>query len=169
MPSMTVANTTPDAITLHAALAGFLARGADACAMEVSSIGLDQGRINGAAFDVAVFTNLTRDHLEYHGTMEAYAAAKEKLFAMPGLGAAVINLDDAFGSALAQRLRGRLPVLGYTLGTSGARAGPMKSCARKPAHGRRRHRVRTATAPPSPRRWSAASTHRICWRWPGRC
>jgi UDP-N-acetylmuramoyl-L-alanyl-D-glutamate--2,6-diaminopimelate ligase len=116
-------NTTPDAITLHAALAGFLARGADACAMEASSIGLDQGRINGAAFDVAVFTNLTRDHLEYHGTMEAYAAAKEKLFAMPGLGAAVINLDDAFGSALAQRLRGRLPVLGYTLGTSSSAGG----------------------------------------------
>ncbi len=109
-------NTTPDAITLHAALAGFLEHGATACAMEVSSIGLDQGRVNGAAFDVAVFTNLTRDHLEYHGTMEAYAAAKEKLFAMPGLGAAVINLDDAFGVALARRLRGRLPVLGYTLG-----------------------------------------------------
>ena len=111
-------NTTPDAITLHAALAGFLERGARACAMEVSSIGLDQGRANGAAFDVAVFTNLTRDHLEYHGSMEAYAAAKEKLFAMPGLGAAVINLDDAFGRELAQRLRGRLPTLGYTLGAS---------------------------------------------------
>ena len=113
-------NTTPDAITLHAALAGFLEQGATACAMEVSSIGLDQGRVNGAAFDVAVFTNLTRDHLEYHGTMEAYAAAKEKLFAMPGLGAAVINLDDAFGVELARRLRGRLPVLGYTLGAGAA-------------------------------------------------
>jgi UDP-N-acetylmuramoyl-L-alanyl-D-glutamate--2,6-diaminopimelate ligase len=76
--------------------------------------------VNGVAFDVAVFTNLTRDHLEYHGTMEAYAAAKETLFAMPGLGAAVINLDDAFGVALAHRLRGRLPVLGYTLGTGAA-------------------------------------------------
>jgi UDP-N-acetylmuramoyl-L-alanyl-D-glutamate--2,6-diaminopimelate ligase len=111
-------NTTPDAITLHAALAGFLERGARACAMEVSSIGLDQGRANGAAFDVAVFTNLTRDHLEYHGSMEAYAAAKEKLFETPGLGAAVLNLDDAFGRELAQRLRGRLPTLGYTLGAS---------------------------------------------------
>ncbi len=108
-------NTTPDAITLHAALAGFLAKGAQACAMEVSSIGLDQGRINGAAFDVAVFTNLTRDHLEYHGSMEAYAAAKERLFTRPGLGAAVINLDDAFGRELARRLKGRLPTLGYTL------------------------------------------------------
>ncbi len=113
-------NTTPDAITLHAALAGFLQRGAQACAMEVSSIGLDQGRINGAAIDVAVFTNLTRDHLEYHGSMEAYAAAKEKLFTRPGLGAAVINLDDAFGRELARRLKGRLPTLGYTLGGAAA-------------------------------------------------
>jgi UDP-N-acetylmuramoyl-L-alanyl-D-glutamate--2,6-diaminopimelate ligase len=109
-------NTTPDAITLHASLAGFLERGAQACAMEVSSIGLDQGRVNGAAFDVAVLTNLTRDHLEYHGSMEAYAAAKERLFALPGLGTAVINLDDAFGLGLARRLQGRLPLLGYALG-----------------------------------------------------
>ncbi len=109
-------NTTPDAITLHAALAEFLAAGAQACAMEVSSIGLDQGRVNGAAIDVAVFTNLTRDHLEYHGSMEAYAAAKERLFAQPGLGAAVLNLDDSFGRDLARRLRSRLPTIGYTLG-----------------------------------------------------
>ncbi|MBP6637386.1 MAG: UDP-N-acetylmuramoyl-L-alanyl-D-glutamate--2,6-diaminopimelate ligase [Sulfuritalea sp.] len=109
-------NTTPDAITLHAALAGFVERGAKACAMEVSSIGLDQGRVNGAAFDVAVFTNLTRDHLEYHGSMEAYAEAKARLFEMPGLDAAVLNLDDAFGRELARRFRGCLPTLGYTLG-----------------------------------------------------
>jgi UDP-N-acetylmuramoyl-L-alanyl-D-glutamate--2,6-diaminopimelate ligase len=109
-------NTTPDAITLHGELAGLVAQGAKACAMEVSSIGLDQGRINGAAFDVAVFTNLTRDHLEYHGSMAAYAAAKEKLFFVPGLGAAVLNLDDPFGAELAVRLRGRLHITGYTLG-----------------------------------------------------
>lgn len=113
-------NTTPDAITLHAALAAFVEHGAQACAMEVSSIGLDQGRLNGIAFDVGVFTNLTRDHLEYHGSMEAYAAAKARLFAMPGLAAAVLNLDDAFGLDLAQRLRGRLPTLGYTLGDAAA-------------------------------------------------
>ena len=113
-------NTTPDAITLHAALAGFVERGAKACAMEVSSIGLDQGRVNGAAFDVAVFTNLTRDHLEYHGSMEAYAEAKARLFEMPGLDAAVLNLDDAFGRELARRFRGRLPTLGYTLGAAAA-------------------------------------------------
>jgi len=112
-------NTTPDAITLHAALAGFVARGADACAMEVSSIGLDQGRVNGAAFDVAVFTNLTRDHLEYHGTMEKYAAAKELLFVAPRLAAAVLNLDDPVGAGLAAKLKGRagtrIRTIGYTL------------------------------------------------------
>jgi UDP-N-acetylmuramoyl-L-alanyl-D-glutamate--2,6-diaminopimelate ligase len=113
-------NTTPDAITVHAALAGFVARGAQACAMEVSSIGLDQGRVNGAEFDVAVFTNLTRDHLEYHHSMAAYAAAKERLFLQPGLGAAVLNLDDPFGVELAARLGGRMRVLGYALGTTDA-------------------------------------------------
>jgi UDP-N-acetylmuramoyl-L-alanyl-D-glutamate--2,6-diaminopimelate ligase len=109
------ANTTPDAISLHRALAGYLEQGAVACAMEVSSIGLDQGRVNGVHFDVAVFTNLTRDHLEYHGSMEAYGEAKAKLFATAGLGAAVINLDDPFGRKLAARCRGRVRVIGYTL------------------------------------------------------
>jgi UDP-N-acetylmuramoyl-L-alanyl-D-glutamate--2,6-diaminopimelate ligase len=109
-------NTTPDAIILHAEFAGFVAQGAKACAMEVSSIGFDQGRVNGAAFDVAVFTNLTRDHLDYHGSMATYAAAKEKLFFVPGLSVAVLNLDDPFGAELAVRLRGRLHVIGYTLG-----------------------------------------------------
>lgn len=108
-------NTTPDAISLHRLLAGFLERGALTCAMEVSSIGLDQGRVNGAAFDVAVFTNLTRDHLEYHGSMEAYGLAKRKLFAMPGLSAAVVNLDDPFGAQLAGDLHGRVHTIGYTL------------------------------------------------------
>jgi UDP-N-acetylmuramoyl-L-alanyl-D-glutamate--2,6-diaminopimelate ligase len=114
-------NTTPDAITLHRLLAQYLAQGAITCAMEVSSIGLDQGRVNGAAFDVAVFTNLTRDHLEYHGDMAAYGAAKARLFEWPELGAAVINLDDPFGADLARRLAGRVRTLGYTLeGRSGA-------------------------------------------------
>ena len=108
-------NTTPDAITLHAALAGFVAQGAEACAMEVSSIGLDQGRVNGADFDVAVFTNLTRDHLEYHGTMAAYGAAKERLFLAPGLASAVFNLDDPMGLDLAARLKGRMRTIGYAL------------------------------------------------------
>ena len=114
-------NTTPDAISLHRALAGFVDQGAVACAMEVSSIGIEEHRVNAVGFDVAAFTNLTRDHLEYHGSMEAYGAAKAKLFAWPGLAGAVINLDDPFGAQLARRLAGRLPTIGYTLeGRGGA-------------------------------------------------
>jgi UDP-N-acetylmuramoyl-L-alanyl-D-glutamate--2,6-diaminopimelate ligase len=109
------ANTTPDAIALHRQLAGFVDRGAVACAMEVSSIGIDEGRINGVHFDVAAFTNLTQDHLDYHGSMAAYGLAKERLFAWPGLRAAVVNLDDPFGTALEARLAGRLRTIGYTL------------------------------------------------------
>jgi UDP-N-acetylmuramoyl-L-alanyl-D-glutamate--2,6-diaminopimelate ligase len=109
------ANTTPDAITVHRLLAGFIEHGALACAMEVSSIGLDQNRIGGVELDVAVFTNLTRDHLEYHGTMEAYGAAKARLFEWPDLGTAVVNLDDPFGVELDAKLAGRVPTLGYTL------------------------------------------------------
>lgn len=110
-------NTTPDGIVLHAALARFVADGARAAAIEVSSIGLDQNRVAGAHFDTAVFTNLTRDHLDYHGSMEAYAAAKAKLFQWPGLRAAIINLDDEYGLELAASCAGRLPLtMGYTTG-----------------------------------------------------
>ncbi|MBK8337437.1 MAG: UDP-N-acetylmuramoyl-L-alanyl-D-glutamate--2,6-diaminopimelate ligase [Sterolibacteriaceae bacterium] len=109
-------NTTPDGIALHAQLARFVATGAKATAMEVSSIGLAEGRTHGARFAVAVLTNLTRDHLDCHGTMQAYAAAKARLFDLPDLPAAVVNLDDAFGHGLAQRLPGRVGrVYGYTL------------------------------------------------------
>ncbi|MCC4117911.1 UDP-N-acetylmuramoyl-L-alanyl-D-glutamate--2,6-diaminopimelate ligase [Aromatoleum toluclasticum] len=108
-------NTTPDALEVHRVLGDFLSAGGSAATMEVSSIGLDQERVNAVAFDVAVFTNLSRDHLDYHGTMEAYGAAKARLFDQPGLGCAVINLDDAFGLGLARRLAGAgLPVIGYT-------------------------------------------------------
>jgi len=86
--------TTPDALGLQAMLAGFAADGVDALAIEASSIGLDQGRLNGTQVTVAAFTNLTRDHLDYHGDMRAYAAAKARLFGWPGLRAAVINGDD---------------------------------------------------------------------------
>ncbi|NUS38795.1 MAG: UDP-N-acetylmuramoyl-L-alanyl-D-glutamate--2,6-diaminopimelate ligase [Lysobacter sp.] len=92
--------TTPLVLQLHALLAELRDAGAQAVAMEVSSHALDQGRVDGVHFDVAVFTNLTRDHLDYHGTMDAYGAAKAKLFAWPHLRAAVTNLDDAFGRAL---------------------------------------------------------------------
>jgi UDP-N-acetylmuramyl-tripeptide synthetase len=100
-------HTTPDACTLHALLAQMRAAGAQAVAMEVSSHALAQGRVNGVAFDVALFTNLTRDHLDYHGTLSAYGAAKARLFAWPGLRAAVLNVDDAFGRQLAAEVRGR--------------------------------------------------------------
>lgn len=97
-------NTTPDALELHRLLAGFRAAGAGAAAMEVSSIGLDQGRVNGACFDLAIFTNLSRDHLDYHGSMEVYGEAKARLFALPGVDKTVINIDDPFGLMLARRL-----------------------------------------------------------------
>lgn len=112
-------NTTPDALELHALLAGFLARGAGAVAMEVSSIGLEQGRVNGVAFDVAIFTNLSRDHLDYHGSMAVYADWKSRLFDQPGLRTAVINFDDVFGIELARRLMAQgLQVIGYTRASS---------------------------------------------------
>ena len=107
--------TTPDAPGLHAALADFAAQGATACAMEVSSIGLAEGRVNGVLFDVAIFTNLTRDHLDYHHTMAAYGEAKARLFTAPGLAAAVLNLDDGFSAQLLAKLRGKIRILGYTL------------------------------------------------------
>ena len=100
-------NTTPDAIELHRRLAEFLHAGARGVAMEVSSIGLDQGRVNGVQFDVALFTNLSRDHLDYHGDMERYAAAKAQLFDAPGLSGAVLNMDDVLGVRIAQKLAGR--------------------------------------------------------------
>jgi UDP-N-acetylmuramoyl-L-alanyl-D-glutamate--2,6-diaminopimelate ligase len=94
-------HTTPDPISVQATLTDLRKAGAKAIAMEVSSHGLDQGRATALAFDVAVFTNLSRDHLDYHGTMEAYGAAKAKLFAWNDLRCRVINLDDDFGRELA--------------------------------------------------------------------
>src|SRR3972149_3997193 len=99
------ANTTPDAIRVHSLLAGYLRDGAQAVAMEVSSHALAQGRVNGVRFDVALLTNLSRDHLDYHGDMESYAASKRKLFDWQALKFAVVNLDDAFGAELAEQLR----------------------------------------------------------------
>jgi UDP-N-acetylmuramoyl-L-alanyl-D-glutamate--2,6-diaminopimelate ligase len=110
-------HTTPDAVTLQAALRRYLDAGAEAAAMEASSHALAQDRVAGVQFDTALFTNLTRDHLDYHGDMERYGAAKAKLFAWPGLAHAVVNLDDAFGRELAARIdRRRTRVLGYGVG-----------------------------------------------------
>ena len=106
--------TTPDPVSLQREFRALLDAGAQAIAMEVSSIGLEQGRLNGMKVDVAVFTNLTRDHLDYHGTMQRYEAAKSLLFDWPTLSHAVINLDDAAGRRLIPRLTERgVDVIGY--------------------------------------------------------
>ncbi len=114
-------NTTPDPVTLQAQLAQFRDNGARYTVMEVSSHALEQGRVWGVCFDTAVFTNLSRDHLDYHGSMTNYGAAKRKLFTMPGLCRAVINVDDEFGRELLNSLPAGISRCGYTLeGRSGA-------------------------------------------------
>lgn len=112
-------HTTPDAIGVQANLANLRKQGARAVAMEVSSHGLAQGRVAALAFDVAVFTNLSRDHLDYHGSMEAYGEVKAQLFDMPGLCCRVVNLDDELGRSLAiERPESRL--ITYSLNDSSA-------------------------------------------------
>ncbi|MBF8678351.1 UDP-N-acetylmuramoyl-L-alanyl-D-glutamate--2,6-diaminopimelate ligase [Pseudomonas fulva] len=93
--------TTPDPIAVQSTLYDLKKQGAKAVAMEVSSHALEQGRVAALAFDIAVMTNLSRDHLDYHGSMQAYEAAKAKLFAWPSLRCQVVNLDDDFGRRLA--------------------------------------------------------------------
>jgi UDP-N-acetylmuramoyl-L-alanyl-D-glutamate--2,6-diaminopimelate ligase len=104
--------TTGDAITVQRTLADIRADGARSVAMEVSSHALDQARVGAVRFRTAAFTNLTRDHLDYHGSMDSYGAAKARLFTRPELESRVINVDDAFGRQLAidPRGRGRLVV-----------------------------------------------------------
>ena len=116
-------NTTPDAVRVHGLLAEYLREGAGAVAMEVSSHALAQGRVNGVQFDVAMLTNLSRDHLDYHGDMQSYAATKRKLFDWQNLGYVVLNLDDPYGVELAEQLQdaaasprdGVAEVIGYGL------------------------------------------------------
>jgi UDP-N-acetylmuramoyl-L-alanyl-D-glutamate--2,6-diaminopimelate ligase len=112
-------HTTPDPVAVQATLADLKQAGARAVAMEVSSHGLDQGRVAALDFDVAVYTNLSRDHLDYHGSMEAYGAAKAKLFAWPELKCRVINLDDDFGRQLASEER-ESRLIGYSLSDADA-------------------------------------------------
>jgi UDP-N-acetylmuramoyl-L-alanyl-D-glutamate--2,6-diaminopimelate ligase len=95
-------HTTADAVTVQRQLAQLHAQGAECVSMEVSSHALDQQRVNAVRFRTAAFTNLTRDHLDYHGTMERYGAAKARLFAFPHLAERVINIDDPFGAELAR-------------------------------------------------------------------
>jgi UDP-N-acetylmuramoyl-L-alanyl-D-glutamate--2,6-diaminopimelate ligase len=96
--------TTPDCVSVHRRLAEARDAGAKSMAVEVSSHALDQGRVDAVRFDTAVFTNLTRDHLDYHGTLEAYGEAKERLFRAPGLRRAVVNVRDEFGRRIADAL-----------------------------------------------------------------
>lgn len=109
-------HTTPAPVDVQTLLYRFRKAGATAAAMEVSSHGLDQSRVNGVSFTGAIFTNLTRDHLDYHGTMEAYGAIKSRLFYWQGLKHALINIDDAYGAELVGRLKNDCPdlaVYGY--------------------------------------------------------
>ncbi|HEY5994446.1 MAG TPA: UDP-N-acetylmuramoyl-L-alanyl-D-glutamate--2,6-diaminopimelate ligase [Gallionellaceae bacterium] len=109
-------NTTPDAIRLHGLLAEYVQQGAQGAVMEVSSHALAQGRVNGVKYDVALLTNLSRDHLDYHGDMDNYAAAKRRLFDWPQLKHAVLNLDDEFGFDLAGKLQASgVEITGYGL------------------------------------------------------
>ncbi len=106
MDSLTPAShTTPDPIALQRLLADFRLQGAQAVVMEVSSHALEQGRVAGIDFDIAAFSNLSRDHLDYHGSMQAYGAAKARLFDAMGIPALAINADDAFGQTLLARRR----------------------------------------------------------------
>lgn len=106
--------TTPLVLQMHELLADLRDAGAQVLAMEVSSHALDQGRVDAVHFDVAVFTNLTRDHLDYHGDMAGYGAAKAKLFAREGLRVAVVNLDDEFGRSLVATLPATLRLVGLS-------------------------------------------------------
>ncbi len=115
-------NTTPDAIRIHGLLADYLRAGAQNAVMEVSSHALAQGRVNAVNYDVALLTNLSRDHLDYHGDMESYAAAKRRLFDWAHLKYAVLNLDDTFGAELAVSLQnGGVELIGYGLGDAALR------------------------------------------------
>lgn len=107
--------TTPDALSLQALFAGLSQQGATAIGMEVSSHSLDQGRVDSVPFEVAIFTNLTRDHLDYHGDMASYGAAKRRLFENAFLQHAVINIDDPFGKELIESLQHSKKVYAYSV------------------------------------------------------
>ncbi|BAV32868.1 UDP-N-acetylmuramoylalanyl-D-glutamate--2,6-diaminopimelate ligase [Sulfuricaulis limicola] len=115
-------HTTPDAVTVQRLLGDYRDLGAAHVAMEVSSHALEQGRVNGVRFHVAVFTNLTRDHLDYHGDMTAYGQAKAKLFAHEGLKYAVINHDDDFGRRLLAGVGAPVACLSYGIEGGDVRA-----------------------------------------------
>ncbi|MGF1546324.1 MAG: UDP-N-acetylmuramoyl-L-alanyl-D-glutamate--2,6-diaminopimelate ligase [Thiotrichales bacterium] len=108
-------HTTPDAIQVHRILADFVTRGAACAAMEVSSHALDQGRVNGVRFEIGIFTNLSRDHLDYHGDMARYAAAKRRFFLHHRPRFAVLNADDEVGRQWLEALPSVVEPLAYSL------------------------------------------------------
>ncbi|MGO1501951.1 MAG: UDP-N-acetylmuramoyl-L-alanyl-D-glutamate--2,6-diaminopimelate ligase [Marinobacter sp.] len=108
-------HTTPDVVQVNRVLSDILASGGRAAAMEVSSHGLDQGRVDGLTITGAIFTNLTRDHLDYHGSMEAYGAAKASLFEREDVHFSVLNFDDPFGRQLYETLDGKCDRIRYSL------------------------------------------------------
>ena len=123
-------NTTPDPIVLQKSLQAYLSQGATCAAMEVSSHALDQGRVNGVHFEMALFTNLSRDHLDYHGDMKRYASAKSTLFTWPELRHAVLNADDSYTQELRQKAQAQgveVVTYGFEMGEvrgSNLRVGP---------------------------------------------
>ena len=121
--------TTPDPVLLQKHFRRFVDEGLVACAIEASSIGLAERRLDGTRIRVAIFSNLTQDHLDYHGTMDAYWQAKAELFRWPGLQAAVINTDDAQGAELAASLAGR-PIDVWTVSYAAAASTPARLQAR---------------------------------------
>ncbi len=168
-------NTTPDAVGIHAALSNFVRHRARGVSMEVSSHGLEQHRVSGVEFDVALLTNISRDHLDYHGSMRSYRAAKTRLFKWPSLRYAVLNLDDKLGAALAARIPRRNPsVIGYGFG----RAVAVRSRGVLRVRGRNLRDKTDGLSFDVPTPWgpawvararSGASTRTTCWvRWP-RC
>lgn len=114
-----VSNTTPDAITIQQYLARWRDQQVTTVAMEISSHGLEQGRVSALQFELALFTNLSRDHLDYHGSMQAYAMAKARLFQQPGLKIAVINCDDDFSVELMAMVSAGVELIAYS--TAGQR------------------------------------------------
>src|SRR5579883_295715 len=106
--------TTPDPISLHAELHAFRMQHAEAVAMEVSSHSIDQGRVNDIPFEVGIFTNLTQDHLDYHGDMQTYANVKRRFLAEMPVKHLILNVDDAYGKRWQHELRGQKSIFAYS-------------------------------------------------------
>lgn len=117
----TATHTTPDAVNLHYLLADYRQQGVESVVMEVSSHGLSQGRVAGIEFDMAIFTNLSRDHLDYHGDMESYGNTKKLLFQNPHLKTVIVNMDDEFAQDIVDCLQGDVEVIRYGIEEQGAK------------------------------------------------